>query len=263
MKTILVPIGSEKSGVSTLQYAIDLASNVGASVYAIKAFGAVLRTGSLKKFDDVLEADAKTILNTVLQKTDKKGVQVIAKTVKGDITGSIERIARQLNVDLIVGTFKIKKDSRVFLGKIAANLIKNTNVPVLFIPYEYTFKPVNKILMAIKSGYIANPKVLEPVQDIKNSFNATLDLLQVYTPDVRANDKNLNENLDKIKDSLTTTENATIFQGILEHINHFTPDLIFVIRRKRGFFARLWQKGRVYKKDFESRIPLLVLKVAE
>lgn len=263
MKTILVPIGSEKRGVNTLQYAVDLAQKVGASIFVIKVYGAVLRTESLKKFDDVLEADAKKVLANVINKIDKKGVHITSKAIKGEIKDSIERIAKQLDVDFIVATGKARKDNHVFLGKIAGSLIKETNVPVLFVPAGYAFRPIGKILMAIKSGQISSNKVLEPMLIIKNTFNATLDLLQVITPDVKEGDRTMHDGLDKAKDSLTVTENATIFQGILEHIHQFKPDMICVIRRKRGFFARLWQNDRVYKKDFESRVPLLVLKVAK
>jgi len=36
--------------------------------------------------------------------------------------------------------------------------------------------------------------------------------------------------------------------------------MVCVIRRKRGFFARLWEQNHIKKEDFESRIPLLILK---
>lgn len=263
MKTILVPIGTEKRGINTLQYAIHLAEEIGASIYVVKVFGAVLRSESLKKFDDILEADAKKILASVLNEVDKKDVSIKAKTVKGDIKDTIERLARQLDIDLIVASSKARKNNHIFLGKIAGGLVKETNVPVLFVPVNCTFRPVRNILMAIKSGQIASEKVLDPVLTIKNTFKSTLNLLQVFTPDVKEDDKVLHNVLDQEKDSLTTSENATIYQGILEYLHETDPDMICVIRRKRGFFARLWQGDRVHKKDFESRVPLLVLKVAK
>ena len=57
-----------------------------------------------------------------------------------------------------------------------------------------------------------------------------------------------------------TSENATVFQGVLEHLHVTEPDLLCVMRRKRGFFNRLWQEDVVKKADFESRLPLLILK---
>ena len=34
------------------------------------------------------------------------------------------------------------------------------------------------------------------------------------------------------------------------------------LRRKKGFFSKLWDQNTVKKVDFESRVPLLVLKGA-
>jgi len=57
-----------------------------------------------------------------------------------------------------------------------------------------------------------------------------------------------------------TSENGTLFQGVLEHLNENNPDMLCVFRRRRGFFAKLWEENTVLKKDFESKIPLLVLR---
>ncbi|MFT4699197.1 MAG: hypothetical protein ACI9SJ_002360, partial [Flavobacteriaceae bacterium] len=54
-------------------------------------------------------------------------------------------------------------------------------------------------------------------------------------------------------------ENATIFQGILEHFQSQNPDLLCVIRRKRGFFQKFKEKNVIYKHEFHTSKPLLVL----
>jgi hypothetical protein len=93
-----------------------------------------------------------------------------------------------------------------------------------------------------------------------NRYKSELDLIRVITADIRPEDSNLNEELKSMVLNYKTTENATIFQGVLEHLHEFEPDMLCVIRRTRGFFSRLFEKDVIYKKDFESRIPLLVLK---
>jgi len=70
----------------------------------------------------------------------------------------------------------------------------------------------------------------------------------------------LNSEFESVSDKLINSENATVFQGVLEHKIEIKPDVICVIRRKRGFFNRLWAQNSVKKIDFESRVPLLVLK---
>ncbi|MCK0130212.1 universal stress protein [Flavobacteriaceae bacterium F08102] len=264
MKNILVPIGSSGNAINTLQYAIDYAQGTEAKLYVIKVFGVTKVAGALKKMDALLADDSDAELQAVLKAVDTKGVEIISKSVKGSISDSIERIAKQIKVDLIISSTKsVSTNEKVFLGKIAGGLIKQTDLPILFVPRNYVFKPIQKVMMALKVGQVSNAGVLTPLREILNRFDGHLDLLHVKTPNSDDTDGILSEELQELKDSFTTTENGTVFQGVLEHIRGFNPDMLCVIRRKRGFFSRIWEKDKIYKKDFESRIPLLVLKGAK
>ncbi len=263
MKNILVPIGSNKNAVNTLQYAIDFASDINAKIYVIHVFGVSKAASSMKNIDRFLEEDSEHELEEVLNQVEKKGVEIISKSIKGSVINSIERVAKQLDVDLIISSAKsISIDEKVYLGRIAGGLIKHTKLPVLVIPKNYKFKEVSKILMAIKSGFISSSNVLSPLKIFINKYNSKLDLIRVITPNSTSKDAQLNEELEGLKTNYKTTENATVFQGVLEHLHDFDPDMLCVIRRKRGFFKRIGEDDRIYKKDFESRIPLLVLKGA-
>jgi len=46
----------------------------------------------------------------------------------------------------------------------------------------------------------------------------------------------------------------------LEHFQSIKPNILVVFARKRGFFEKLMESDRVHKKDFFTKIPLLVLK---
>ena len=261
MKNILVPIGSFKSAVNTLQYAIDFVEGTDAEIYVIKVFGITKVAGSLKKMDLILEEDTNKELDEVLNNVDAKGVKIISKPIKGNIIDSIERVAKQLEVDLIISSARnIATDETVFLGPVSGGLIKHTNIPVLIVPKGYKYKKITKIVMAIKSGVLSSDTVLEPLKDVMKRYKSKLDLIRVITADISPEDSNLNEELKSMISNYKTTENATIFQGVLEHLHEFEPDMLCVIRRTRGFFSRLFEKDVIYKKDFESRIPLLVLK---
>ena len=261
MKNILVPIGLSKNAINTLQYAIDFVEGTSAKVYVIRVYGVAKAASSMKNIDAVLQEDSDKELKAILNKVNTKGVELISKSIKGDVIDSIERVARQLKVDLIISSAKsISTDEKVYLGRIAGGLIKNTDIPVLIVPKEYKFKKISKLLLAIKSGVISSDDVLTPLHFILDKFSGKLDLLRVITPKSSDEDANLNSKLSTLITNSKTTENATIFQGVLENLHELDPDMLCVIRRKRGFFVRLWEHDRVYKKDFESRRPLLVLK---
>ena len=114
--------------------------------------------------------------------------------------------------------------------------------------------------MTIKSGTIKSKSTIKPLIKIQKSFNSKINLLQVKTPQWKEKDFEINEDLSKLVSDLIITENATVFQGVLEFLHEQNPDLICVIRRKRGFFKKLWEENRIMRENFDSKVPLLVLK---
>ena len=261
MKNILVPLGSSGNGPNTLQYAINFAQAFGAKVYVTKIYESTRIAGSLKNVDALLEEETIKDLQSVVNEVDTKDVEVATAAIKGQLTGSLEALAQHIEADLIVISAKsISTDESLFLGKVSGSIVKDTIIPVLIVPSQYRYKAYTKILMAVKSGNLKSNKSLKPLKEILNKFSSELNLIQLFTPRSTNEDKDINQELKALSSSFKTTENATVFQGVLEHLHGAEPDLLCVMRRPRGFFTRLWQEDTVKKKDFESRIPLLVLK---
>ncbi len=262
MKNILVPIGLSGNGPNTLQYAIDLAQKLGAKVYVAQVYESTRVAGSLKNLDAVLEEDSTNELLSIVAQIDRKEVEVASVSIKGNVIDSIEALAEYIQADLIVSSAKpISKDETLYLGKIAGRLVKDTNIPVLIVPSQYRYKEFTKVLMALKVCNIKSEVALNPLKSILDTYkNAALNLIHVITPDCSEDDTEMSAQLKEMASTFKTSENATVFQGVLEHLHVTEPDLLCVMRRKRGFFNRLWQEDVVKKADFESRLPLLILK---
>ncbi len=262
MKNILVPISSNENSVNTLQYAINFAEYTNAKIYLVNIYYSTKISGSVINIDTILERDSKKVMDDLLAKVDVKNVPIFRKSLKGhNIVDNIGAFCEIYKIDLtITSTKNDESDKTIFLGKITGGMVKDLSFPVLIIPPTATFKPIDKILMAIKSGKIQSEKTLEPLFKIKNIFNSEIDLLQIKTPVLEEKDLALNTELNNNISKLISTKNATVFQGVLEFLHEEEPDIICVIKRKRGFFKKLWQNDKVKKIDFESNIPLLVLK---
>ncbi|WP_378179793.1 universal stress protein [Aquimarina sp. SS2-1] len=265
MKNILVPVGLSENSVSInrLQYAIDFAKELGGTVYAVQVFRELPRSGSLPSVNETLKDISATNIEEKFAQIDPKGVDLIALPLEGNLLDAIPEFNLKHSIDLIVlGSESDDIKDPYFLGEISGSLVKKTEIPVLIIPENYSFKPITKILMAVKSGIVKKQDALTPIKEILSTFTAEVKLLQVKTADFLSEDLEFQKDLAELISSYKSSENATLFQGVLEHLNENDPDLLCVFRRKRGFFGKLWEENKVLKKDFESRIPLLVLKGA-
>ncbi len=261
MKTILVPVGSSKNAQSHLQYAVDFAKAFGARLYVVQIYNVYTKAGTMIKVDDIIERESKEFLESHVASINTKGVEVITKTFKGKLVDTIEKICKALDVDLIIlepRTNSIKEE--VYLGKTSGKIVKRTQIPALIVPEGYIYKPIVKILVALKSAIIRKQGVLNPLTAIKNQFKAVVNMLLVKTPHHNEDDFELNDQLKAMITNTTYSESPTTFQGVLEHYKNHNPDLLCVVRRHRGFFKKLWEDDVILKKDFHSsKIPVLVL----
>ena len=260
MKNILVPIGSSENAVSTLQYAIDFAKVINAQVFALRAYNLLSKAGTIINVNDILERESNLYMRSIINAVDRKGLDVKLISAKGNVVDSIVSVDKEIGLDLVVmGPKSNSIKEEVFLGSTSGSVVKHSNVPVLIVPEAYTFKPITTVLMAFKSGVIHKENVLSPLKSFMQSFHPVLNLLLVKTPGYTDNDLIVDSELDAMKSSLTITENATTFQGVLEHFQSNQPNMLCVFRRKRGFFKKLWEKNVILKEEFHCNIPLLVL----
>lgn len=261
MKNILVPVGSSKNAVSHLQYAVDFAKAFGAKIYVVQVYNVYTKAGTMIKIDHILERESLEFLNSHIAKVDTKGVEVVVKTFKGKLVDTLELVCQSLDIDLIMiepRTNSVKEE--VYLGKTSGKIIKQTNIPALIVPEGLKYRPIVYILMALKSAVIKREDALNPLVSIKDQFKSIVNLLLVKTPFYSEGDFDINPELAKLITNTTTSENATTFQGVLEHYKDNDPDLLCVVRRKRGFFTKLWENNTILKKDFySSTLPVLVL----
>ncbi len=260
MKNILVPVGSSKNAVSHLQYAVDFANEFDAKLYVIQIFNVYTKAGTMMKVDHILERESMEFLKSHVANVDTKGVEVIIKTFKGKLIHTLELVSQAADIDLILiepRTNSVKDE--VFLGETSGKIIKRTNIPALIVPEGYTFKPVGNILMALKSAIVKNDNAFTPLREIKDHFGAKIKLLLVKTPFHNESDFNVNEELASLVEDTIYSDNPTTYQGVLEHYKTNDPDMLCVVRRKRGFFTKLWENSSILKKDFYTNLPVLVL----
>lgn len=261
MKHLLVPIGSSKNATNTLQYAIDFAETINAEVFVFRAYNVMTKAGTIINIDEMMLRETNLYLDSIIRSVNLKEVLVKKITAKGDVLSRIAAIDKELGIDLIIlGPKSNSIKDEVFLGSTSGSIVKLSTIPALVVPESYKFKPVVNILAAFKSGIIKRKDVLSPLLFFKESYNAAINLLLVKTPDYIEEDLVLDSKLDAIKSSLTVSENATTFQGVLANFSQHNPDMLCVFKRNRGFFQKLWEKNSILKKEFYCDVPLLVLR---
>lgn len=136
-KNILVPTDLSEEATQALEYAVELAGRLGATIHLVN----VLNTPALGMPEvmtgvmiDSVVADHRTMLDELAQRYRTRALigKVLLET--GDATNAITEIATKLGCDLIVmGTHARTGVSRFLLGSIAEMVVRKAPCPVLTI----------------------------------------------------------------------------------------------------------------------------------
>lgn len=261
MRHILVPIGISDYAEATLKYALDLAKQMGCIIYVIDAYPSVASLTSMTNVNARLAKENTQRIRTLIEHIAPKDTDIKMVSSEKDLLGTVKRLDESIGLDLIVvAPLNNEINESVFLGRVAGSLIKRTTIPVLVAPLEKTFKAPKKMLLAFKKGEVKDLHTLKPMIEFQDHFNSILRLLLVKVPGFANRNHQLDDTLLQRSEGLMFSENATVYQGVLEHFQANRPDLLIAFKRERGFFEKLWEPDLIYKKDFYCTIPLLVLK---
>jgi nucleotide-binding universal stress UspA family protein len=140
IKTILAPIAFDQPGQDSLDYAVKLAAQLGASVCALHVYtipvygfpdGVVVTSPELAAR---LSESAQAHLDAAVDSQKKHGVKVSSVLVTGNPWEEIVEVARARKANLIVmGTHGRHGLAHALLGSVAERVLRTSPIPVLVV----------------------------------------------------------------------------------------------------------------------------------
>jgi len=138
--TILAPIDFSETSMQALDYAVDLAAKVGATVKVVHVYqiplysfpdGVIVAPAELAA---ELSDKAQKNLDTTVAARKNRGVEISGLLVSGVSWEEISDLASKSQADLIVmGTHGRHGIQRALLGSVAEKVIRSSTVPVLVV----------------------------------------------------------------------------------------------------------------------------------
>lgn len=203
IENILVPIDFTKNNVPFLSVVSAIAKRHSAKIHLLNVVKTnLLGTGTLfsGKFyyhGNTLLANSENQLDQEKNKLNKQAeVEVETLCEVGTVVESITHYANKHKVDLIVMGVDYPKKRQGFINSNSYEIITNTFVPVLSVPYDCTKSEFNKLLFPVRDtdGVVSK---LQPVLPIAKRNNSKVSFLGLAS--------------ESVKNSKITVENAMKF----------------------------------------------------
>ncbi len=267
MKKILVPTDFSDNANQALRYAINLANYFGATVYVVHAYQVSRGTGRLISIDHIVEEDRQKELGLLLRQVKPlvgENAAIEGYVRRGSSVDVVVSTAEKLLVDVIImGTTGASGMKKMFFGSTASNIIKNTKIPILAVPKDFTNIEIKNITISLDDKKVPETYVLHPAVELAHKFGAEVNLLHVVESEEADNsiDPKILEHFKQFGVSYTYFKlNAQdAGQGIQEFVTRKNSNLLCVIKHQRSWFQDLFHSSMSERLAFESKIPLLVL----
>lgn len=260
MKNILVALDLGDHSLNVLQYALDFAEEYKSNLFIVHVYREIDRTSGLKNLDRILKKEYYNEIQRLLEKTIRPPeIEIFTKIIKGDRTTRIEHVANQLDAQLIItSTVGDDEDVKYSIGKMAGQLIRYTNHPLLLIPPTVSYHPYADVTFVLRRLNVQKSKTLELLQYIEDQFTPTVKLVHVVSNETK-NITPSNDLLDVYKENMTEIEDNNIYNGLNKYLKENKTDLVVSVRRRRGFFEKMVTNSVLERKELELHSPILIL----
>lgn len=268
MKKILVPIDFSTVAENALNYAIEIAAKFESELVLYHAYT------FNKKFDydwnftedeqpyvRNLEQKMSATVNKFKEKFIRNGLLIQTRVEELHVFTLFDRIVKKHEIDMIImGSKGASGLEKVIFGSVASGTLDLAKVPVLVVPPNQSYQPLEQVILAIDLDHVST-NALSPLQKLATKFGTKVTILSINTG---GSNKDAHHRVESfLKNVETTYHEAPMSKSINQSINEFIKinkyDLMCMIRREKGFFESLFQRSITEEQVYNTSIPLLVL----
>ncbi len=262
MNKILVPVDFSDTSSNALLYAIQLFGASSLEVTVLHIYGARSTALLMKNIDHVLEKDANRRMDELLESVEKEYPDVVfkRKLSKNYPVSAIAALADSGYYNYVVmGTKGASGLKEVFMGSVAGGVVSKTAAPVIVVPSDHTFKPLERIVLAVSDDPFSDPKTIDPLRKIAMMHQAGIKVLHIAAEKTPQIEKALNviEDLNPSVDYAFGTGDTN--KDLNDYLMTDFSGMLCLIRTKKGFMERLLNDSVTLKQTFNSPVPLLIL----
>ncbi len=271
MKTIIIPTDFSPSATCAMNYGVDMAKTIGASVLlfhvynvpAVVADVPVLAISTEKTRTDAEEGLA--MLKEKLEHITSHQVKIDTEAVLGDVQQALDDVCNRVKpFAVVMGSCGTTGLERVFFGSTTVSAVRHLISPVIAVPIGTEYGTgVEKIGFACDFRDVVETTPADEIKGLVKEFNAELHVLNVDqssgqpTQDTTKQIGLLKKMLEELKPIYHFIENKDVEEGI----NHFAEtnnlDLIMIIPKKHTLLDNLFKVSSAKKLVFHSHIPVM------
>lgn len=270
MKTILIPVDFSDTARNSAHYAVGLAKWLGIeklilfNAYnmplATEMSWAVLQTEELKEISEHgLEEFRKNVVAEV-----GEAISVECRSEFGFVTDQLEALALEIKPDLIVmGITGGGKLEEALIGSNTTHVVYHTHIPVLIVPPEAKWQPINTIGWACDYKDVLKTTPADAIKKVIDLFKAKLVVVHndpeanTFDPETLEGNQQVDGMFKDLAPEFVRVSNDHFAEAMNEFTEEYKIDLLLAVPKKLSWLESLFHKSHTKMLAFHSHVPLL------
>lgn len=277
MKTILFPTDFSPIAHNAYRYALQLANRLDAQIVTLHIYKSpnvdaphvshtLSKIRAMQKQEELAQYEkAAEIMH--IQAVDEKSdsVQVIHLFREDDniVEGIIDASREQKATFIVMGTEGASGLEEMFVGSITAKVMAEAMTPVLAIPENASYKPIQQVVYATNFDNTAAAHISK-VANFARLFDAKIKVVHVNDD----SDSGAYEKMGTLAAQLATNPQISDYEVLEEtdilatldaYVENNSIDMLAMLTHKRNFLQRLFSISYTQKMAFQTDVPLLAL----
>ncbi|MDX2248084.1 MAG: universal stress protein [Bacteroidia bacterium] len=272
LKTILFPTDFSETAHNAFEYALNIADHIGANIVLLhvyqeaNAHNGYIPTEILQSLKEEKLEKAINFFHEYQREAQLqlgKSIEVRPILQSGVPENIIPELSRSMDVDLIImGTLGAASVSERILGSVTAKVIEKAGCPVMAIPAECTYKPINRILYGMRMDE-NEFGVIDQLVEFAGFFDAKVYCTHVRTDKEYWSKLELNsfehlyhlENEGKLQFYVFNHED--VVRGLRRFIDENGIDILSLTTQKRDLIDKFFDQSLTREMVLYTDIPLL------
>ncbi|MEO7800574.1 MAG: universal stress protein [Ginsengibacter sp.] len=270
MKTIIVATDFSTCALNAANYAVSMASAVGADVLLFHVY----ETSELSleipvaiPIDNLrheLKQKLLILKNDLTQQSLSK-INIRSEVAVGTFFTALEDVCHRINpYTVILGSQGTTRMERLFFGGHAVYTMKHLTWPLISVPQNAKFSPLTKIVLALDLYDEVDMIPMEQIKTLVSDFKAELHILVVDDHEASGDSSDyesalLLEWMTGIKPQYHFIASKHIDDTIIDFAEKNNIDLLIVLPKRYDLLNKLIHKSHTKRLVLYSPVPLMAL----
>ena len=273
MKRIVVPTDFSASATSAMNYAVEMAKEIGAAVHLYHVYQVPVAVSdvpvvivSVEELKKNAEEQLEYLKKGLAHITSDKPVTVTTEATMGNTVDELEELCKRLHPFMVVmGSRGSTGMERILFGSTTLTAIKHLTCPVIVVPPGSNYKGIKKVGFACDFRKVIETTPTHYIEELVRLFGASLHVLNVdyenkhFKPETPEESLYLHTLLKDLNPQYHFIEEKDIEDGINKFAEENNLDLVITIPKKHKLLDGLFRKSSTRQLVFESHIPVLCI----